>query len=79
MSIFTSIINNVLQIGRANVDYMYHGANNVDRNADAALTITLSTVTSFLNQLFMAPLYAMIATKHILTCQVFYFRVDMQI
>lgn len=69
-SIITSMLNGAIQLSGANVNYIYHGATNVDTNADAALTITLSTVTNFLSQLYMLPLYLAVATDKTTRCQV---------
>jgi len=69
-SIMTSMLNSVIQLSNANVNYIYHGATNVDTNADAALTITMTTVTNFLNQLYMLPLYLAVATEKTTRCQV---------
>jgi len=69
-SIATSMLNSALQLGKADVGYIYHGAVNVDTNADAALTVTMLAVTSFLQQMNLLPIYAMIATHQILMCEV---------
>ena len=68
-SVLTSALNSALNLGRANVGFMYHGASNVDTNADAVLTITMATLTNFLHQLSMAPLYMMLVTHQIYICQ----------
>ena len=68
-SVVTSALNSALNLGRANVGFMYHGASNVDTNADAVLTITMSTLTNFLHQLSMGPLYMMLVTHQIYICQ----------
>lgn len=68
-AVITSLLNDALYLGNANVGYMYHGASNVDTNADAMLTITMSTLTNFLNQISLFPLYGMIVTHQIYICQ----------
>lgn len=68
-SVLMSALNSALYLGQANVGYMYHGASNVDTNADAILTITMSTMTNFLHQLSLAPLYMMLAQHQIYMCQ----------
>jgi len=68
-SVVTSALNSALYLGNANVGFMYHGASNVDTNADAVLTITMSTLTNLLHQLSMAPLYLMLAEHQIYICQ----------
>lgn len=68
-SVLTSALNDALNLGHANVGYMYHGASNVDTNADTVLTITMSSLTNFLHQLSMWPLYAMLVTHQIYICQ----------
>ena len=69
-SVLTSAINAALQLGQANVRYMYMGASNVDTNADAMLTQTMTAINRFLNQIALAPLYAMAATYQVMMCQV---------
>jgi hypothetical protein len=69
-SILTSAINNMLQLGQANVRYMYLGASNVDTNADAMLTQTMTAINKFLSQLALYPLYNMASTYQILICQI---------
>ena len=68
-AVITSALNSALYLGHANVGFMYHGASNVDTNADAMLTITMKAVTVFLNQLSLLPLYGMLATHQIYICQ----------
>lgn len=68
-SVVTSALNSALYLGNANVGFMYHGASNVDTNADAVLTITMSTLTNLLHQLSLAPLYIMLAEHQIYICQ----------
>ena len=68
-SVVTSALNSALNLGNANVGFMYHGASNVDTNADAVLTLSMSTLTNFLHQLSMAPLYIMLAEHQIYMCQ----------
>lgn len=69
-AVVTSALNGALYLGKANVGFMYHGATNVDTNADAMLTLTMRAVTVFLNQLSLLPLYGMLATHQIYICQV---------
>ena len=69
-SILTSAINSMLQLGQANVRYMYLGASNVDTNADAMLTQTMTAVNKFLSQLALFPLYNMASTYQTLMCQI---------
>ena len=69
-SIATSMLNSAMQLGQADVGYIYHGAVNVDTNADAALTVTMLAVTSFLQQMNMFSIYSMIATHQIMMCEV---------
>ena len=68
-SVVTSALNSALYLGNANVGFMYHGASNVDTNADAVLTISMSALTNFLHQLSLAPLYMMLVTHQIYICQ----------
>jgi len=68
-SVLTSALNDALYLGHAHVGFMYHDASNVDTNADAVLTITMTTLTNFLHQLSMGPLYMMLVTHQIYICQ----------
>ena len=62
-------MNDALYFGNAKVGYMYGAATDVDTNADAMLTITMSTITAFLYQLSLFNLYAMLAGHQIYMCQ----------
>jgi hypothetical protein len=68
-SILTSILNSALQLGGADMGYLYGGASNVDRNADAVLTISSTALNAFMHQLALAPLFAMIAGHQVMLCQ----------
>ena len=68
-AIITSALNDALYFGNAKVGYMYGAATDVDTNADAMLTITMSTITAFLYQLSLFNLYAMLAGHQIYMCQ----------
>jgi hypothetical protein len=69
-SILTATINSALQLGRADIGYMYGGASNVDTNADAVLTISSTAINSFMHQLTLFPLYGLAVSHQILMCQV---------
>ena len=69
MAVLTSALNDALYFGNANVGYMYDGASNVDTNADAMLTVTMTTVTAFLYQIWLSNLYWMLAAHQIYMCQ----------
>ena len=69
-SILTATVNSALQIGEANIAYMYGGASNVDTNADAALTISSTALNGFMHQVALLPLYLMIASRQVMMCQV---------
>lgn len=68
-SIFTSILNGALQMGNADIGYMYGGASNVDTNADAVLTISSTAINAFMHQIFLYPLYGLAVSHQILMCQ----------
>lgn len=68
-SILTSMLNGILQIGNADVGYMYGGASHVDTNADAVLTISSTAVNAFMHQVFLYLLYGMAVSHQILMCQ----------
>ena len=69
-SILTATINSALQMGEANIAYMYGGASNIDTNADAALTISSTALNGFMHQTALLPLYLMIASRQVMMCQV---------
>ena len=72
-SILTATINSALQLGRADIGYMYGGASNVDTNADAVLTISSTAINAFMHQLALFPLYGLAVSHQILMCQVWLF------
>ena len=69
-SILTATVNAALQLGRADLGYMYGGASNVDTNADAVLTISTTAINAFMHQLALLPLYGLAVSHQILMCQV---------
>ena len=69
-SILTAMINSALQLGGANVAYMYGGASNVDANADAALTISSTALNGLMHQVALLPLFGMVASRQVMMCQV---------
>lgn len=69
-SILTATVNSALQMGEANIGYMYGGASNVDSNADAVLTISSTALNGFMHQIALYPLYAMVASHQIMMCQI---------
>lgn len=69
-SILTATVNSALQLGQADIGYMYGGASNVDTNADAMLTITSTALNAFMHQLFLFPLYGLAVSHQIMMCQV---------
>ena len=69
-SILTATINAALQLGRADVGYMYGGASNVDTNADAVLTISSTAINAFMHQMALLPLYGLAVSHQIMMCQV---------
>ncbi len=68
-SILTATINAALQLGRADIGYMYGGASNVDTNADAVLTISSTAINAFMHQMTLFPLYGLAVSHQILMCQ----------
>lgn len=68
-SILTAILNSALQLGGANVGYLYGGATNVNRNADAVLTVSNTALNAFMHQVALAPLFLMIAAHQVMLCQ----------
>ena len=68
-SILTATLNMALQLSGANVGYLYGGASNVNRNADAVLTIGATALNAFMHQIALLPLFLMVASHQVMTCQ----------
>jgi hypothetical protein len=68
-SVLTSAVNSALQLGQADVHFMYLGASNVDTNADAMLTTSLTAVTRLLSQIKLYSLYFLLVSHQVTMCQ----------
>lgn len=70
ISIFTSAINSVLQAGHSAVTYIQGGAHTIDSNFHAMVTMPMTALTSFMHQVLLSPIYAMIVTQKVMMCRV---------
>ena len=70
VSVFTSALNSVTQVGYSAVVYLEGGAHNIDNNFNAMVTMPLTALTSFIYQLFLAPLYGLMAAQKIMMCRI---------
>jgi hypothetical protein len=68
-SILTATLNMALQLSGANVGFLYGGASNVNRNADAVLTLGATALNGFMHQIALLPLFLMIASHQVMLCQ----------
>ena len=62
-------LGNLEQKGHLSVSFMLSGASSVDANADALLTLSTTTMTAFLQQLSLWPLFMMVATHQTQMCR----------
>jgi len=67
VSIFTSAINGMMQSSTSSA--ILAGSDTVDNKFLATFTLTLMSITNFLFQLTLAPLYGAIAAQKIMVCQ----------
>jgi hypothetical protein len=70
ISIFTSAINSVMQIGHSAITYLQGGAHTIDSNFHAMTTMPMTALTSFLHQVWLSPVYALIVTQKVMMCRV---------
>ena len=70
ISIFTSAINSVMQVGHSAVTYLQGGAHTIDSNFNAMSTMPMTALTSFLHQIWLSPVYALIVTQKVMMCRV---------
>ena len=70
ISIFTSAINSVLQVGHSAVGFLQGGAHTIDSNFHAMSTMPLTALTSFLHQVFLLPLYPLVIAQKVMMCRV---------
>ena len=70
ISIFTSAINDAVQIAHSAVLYLQGGAQEIDSNFSAQVTMPLTAPTSFLYHMTLWPLYGLIAPQKVMMCRV---------
>ena len=70
ISIFTSAINSVLQVGHSAVVFLQGGAHTIDSNFHAMSTMPITALTSFLHQVFLLPLYPLVVAQKVVMCRV---------
>ena len=70
ISILTSALNSVIQMGHSAQVYLQGGAGDIDPNFNSLTTIQMTALTGFVNQMFMGPMYALIVSQKILMCRV---------
>jgi hypothetical protein len=70
ISIFTSAINGVMQVGHSAVTYLQGGAHTIDSNFHAMTTMPMTALTSFLHQVWLSPVYALIVSQKVMMCRV---------
>ena len=70
ISIFTSALNAAVQMGHTAITYLTGGAHQIDSNFNAMATMPLTALTSFLNQVFLFPLYGLIVSQKVMMCRV---------
>ena len=70
ISIFTSAINSVLQVGHTAVAFLQGGAHTIDSNFHAMATMPLTALTSFMHQVLLMPLYPLIVAQKVVMCRV---------
>ena len=70
ISIFTSAINDAVQIAHSVVLYLQGGAQEIDSNFNAQVTMPLTALTSFLYHMTLWPLYGLIASQKVMMCRV---------
>jgi hypothetical protein len=70
ISIFTSAINDVVQVAHSAMVYLEGGAHTIDNNFNALVTMPITALTSFLYQIFLAPIYMLIVAQKITMCNV---------
>ena len=69
VSMFTSALNSVVQIGHSAVVYLQGGAHQINNNFNAMATMTLTALTSFVSQIFLGTIYPLIVSQKIMMCQ----------
>lgn len=70
ISIFTSAVNNVVQVAHSAMVYLEGGAHTIDSNFNALVTMPITALTSFLYQVFLGPIYMLIVAQKIMMCNV---------
>lgn len=69
ISVLTSALNGVIQMGHSAVMYLQGGAHEIDSNFNALVTMPLTALTNLANQVALAPLYPLIVMQQIMMCR----------
>ena len=70
ISIITSALNSVVQLGHSSVIYLQGGAPDINSNFNALSTMPLTALTGLVNQIFMQPLYVLVVAQKVMMCKV---------
>jgi hypothetical protein len=70
ISIVTSSLNSVIQIGHSSLMYLQGGAAQIDPAFNSMATMPITALTGMVNQYQMTPLYAMVVTQKVLMCRI---------
>jgi hypothetical protein len=69
ISVLTSALNSVIQMGHSAVMFLQGGAHEIDSNFNALATMPLTALTNFANQVALAPLYPLIIGQKVMMCR----------
>lgn len=69
ISVLTSALNGVIQMGHSAVMFLQGGAHEIDSNFNALVTMPLTALTNLANQVALAPLYPLIVMQKIMMCR----------
>ena len=69
ISVLTSALNSVIQMGHSAVMFLQGGAHEIDSNFNALATMPLTALTNMANQVALAPLYPLIVAQKVMMCR----------
>jgi len=69
ISVLTSALNSVIQMGHSAVMFLQGGAPQIDSNFNALVTMPLTALTNLANQVALAPLYPLIVVQKVMMCR----------
>jgi len=69
VSIFTSALNGVINLGHSGLSYTMGRAPDIDSNFNAMTTLPMTALTSFFHQSSLWPIYPMIIAQKIMMCR----------